>query len=68
VRTQDGIVRLNHGSGDAGCGVDGELKLGFLAIIGRETLKKERAKTRSSSTSKRVEDQEALERRAVILE
>jgi len=67
VRAQDGIVGLDDGSGDAGCGVDGEFKLGFLAIIGGQTLKEKGAKARTSSSAEGVEDQEALEGRAVVL-
>ena len=64
---QNGIVRLDDRSGDAGCGVDSEFKLGFLAIIGGETLKEEGAKARTSSSAEGVKDQEALEGRAVVL-
>jgi hypothetical protein len=38
VRAQDRIVGLNNCRGDAGCGVDGEFELGFLAVVGGEAL------------------------------
>jgi len=68
VRAQDSVVWLNNGCGDAGCGIDGEFELGFLAVIGGEALEEEGAEARSSSTTKGVEDQEPLKRRAVVLE
>jgi hypothetical protein len=67
VRAQDSIVGLDDGGGNAGCWVDGEFELGFLAVIGGEALEEERTEARSSSTTKGVEDQEALEGRAVVL-
>ena len=49
-----------------GRGVDGEFELGLLAIINREALKEERSESRTGSTTEGVEDEEALETRAVI--
>ena len=46
--------------------VDGEFQLRFLAIIHRESFHEEGGKSRSGSTSKRMEDQEALETGALI--
>ena len=43
VGAQDSVVRLDDSSGDSWSGVDGEFKLGFLAIIGGKTLKQEGA-------------------------
>ena len=68
MRTQDRIIGLDDGSGYAGCGIDGKLKLGFLAIVGRKALEEEGPEARASSSSKGVEDQEALKGRAVVLE
>ena len=45
VGGQDGVVRLNYSSGHLGSWVDTELKLGFLAIVNRQTLHKEGGKT-----------------------
>ena len=46
--------------------VDGELQLGLLAIVHRETLHQQRGEARTSSSSKRVEDQESLESSAHV--
>jgi hypothetical protein len=67
VRAEYRVVGLDDSSGDAGCGVDSKFELGFLAIIGGKTLEKQRTKSRASSSAERVEDQEALERGAVVL-
>ena len=64
---ENGIVRLDDSSGDERSGIDSELELGFLAVVGGEALKEEGAKTRSGSSTKGVEDQETLKRRAVVL-
>lgn len=40
--------------------VDGEFQLRFLAIIHRESFHEEGGKSRSGSTSKRMEDEESL--------
>jgi hypothetical protein len=66
VGGQDGIVGLNNGSRHAGRGVDGELQLGFLAIFGRKTLQEQCTKARTGTTAKGVEDQEPLQRVAVV--
>jgi hypothetical protein len=61
VGGQDGVVRLNDGSGDLGGGVDGEAELGLLAVVDGESFQKERSETGSSSTTDGVEHEEALE-------
>ena len=66
VGGQDGIVGLDDGGGDTRRWVDGELELGLLAILGSKTLKDESTKTRAGTTTEGVEDEEALERAAVI--
>ena len=40
VGGQDGVVWFNDGSGDLWGGVDGELQLGFLAVVNTETFHK----------------------------
>ena len=64
--SKDRIVGLDYGVGESRSRVDTELQLGLLAVVGRETLKNEGTKTRSSSTTERVENEEALETGAVI--
>lgn len=66
VGSKDRVVRLNNGGGGLGGRVDTELQLALLSIVDRKTLHKERAKAGSGTTTKRVEDQEALETRAAI--
>lgn len=66
VRRQDGVVGLNNRGRNTGRRVDGELELGLLAIVGRQTLKQKRTETRTSTTTEGVEDQETLERGAVV--
>jgi hypothetical protein len=66
VGRKNGVVGLNHGGGDARSRVHGKLELALLAVVGREALEKERTETRTCTTTERVEDEEALERRAVV--
>lgn len=66
VGGQDGIVGLNNGSRHLGGRVDGELKLGLLAILAGKTLKEKSTKSRASTTTEGVEDQESLQRGAVV--
>merc|ERR1719322_559675 len=51
VGGQDGVVGLHHSRGHLGGGVDGELQLGLLTIVHRETLHQQGSKSRSSSSS-----------------
>ena len=64
---ENGIVWLDDGSGDPWCWVNSKLKLRLLAVVGGETFEEEGSETRTSSTTKRVEDQETLKRVAVVL-
>lgn len=66
VSGEDGIVRLNDGSVGTRRRIDGELELGLLAILGSKTLKHESTETRTGTATKGVEDQEALQRVAVV--
>lgn len=63
---KDCVVGLNHGGRDTRGRVNSELELGLLAVVGGETLEKERAETRTGTTSEGMEDQKSLERRAVV--
>merc|ERR1719361_15557 len=58
---QDGVVWLNDGGGDLGSGVDGELQLGFLAIVDAQPFHEEGGESRSGTTTEGVEDEESLE-------
>ena len=66
VSRQDGVVGLDDGVGHRRRGVYGELELGLLAVVGGETLENERTETGTSSTTERVEDEEALKTIAVV--
>lgn len=63
---ENGVVGFNHGGRDTRSRVDGKLQLALLAVIGRQTLKQQRTETRTRATTKRVEDQEALQTAAVV--
>ena len=58
---EDGVVRLDHRGGDLRSGIDGELQLRLLAVVDRETFHQQRGEARSSSASKRMEEEEPLE-------
>lgn len=66
VGGENGVVWLNNGGRDTGGWVDSEFQLGLLSIVGGETLKEESTETRTGTTTEGVEDQEALESRAVV--
>merc|ERR1719310_1593626 len=63
---QDGVVWFNDCRGNLWSWVDGELELGFLAVIYGETLHKQGCETRSGATSEAVEDEETLETGTLI--
>jgi hypothetical protein len=63
---QDGIVWLDDGVSEPGSGINTELELRLLSVIGGETLEQKSTKTRTGSTTERMEDEEALETSAVI--
>uniref|UniRef100_T1DPG7 Putative secreted protein n=1 Tax=Anopheles aquasalis TaxID=42839 RepID=T1DPG7_ANOAQ len=66
VRGQDGVVRLDDGSRDLRGRVDGELELRLLAIVHRQALHQQGSESGTGATAERVEDQEALQARALI--
>lgn len=66
VGGENGVVGFNNCGGDLRRRIDGETKLGLLAVIDGESLEKERTKTGTGTTSDGVEDQETLETSAVI--
>merc|ERR1712123_59592 len=63
---QDGVVRLNHSSCNLWGWVNSKLKLGLLSIVNRESLHEQRGKSRASSSSERVENEESLKSSAVV--
>ena len=48
------------------CRVDGELQLGFLAVVDRKSLQEERSESRSGTSSEGVEDEESLESSTLV--
>ncbi|ELK23891.1 hypothetical protein MDA_GLEAN10020514 [Myotis davidii] len=66
VGGEDGVVGLNYNCGDLGGWINGELQLGLLAIIDRETFHQQRGKPKTSSPTKAVENQEALKGCALV--
>ena len=66
VGRENGVVWLDNSSADTWGWVDSELELALLAVVLGDTLLKESTETRTSSTTKRVEDQETLEGGAVV--
>ena len=68
VGGQDGVVRLDNRVGQGGRRVHAEFELRLLAVVGGEALKDKSTETGTSSTTKGVEDEEALETVAVVCE
>jgi hypothetical protein len=64
--SEDGVVGLDNGGGDLRCRVDAELELALLAVVDGEALHEEGTKTGTGTTTEGVEDEEALEARAVV--
>ena len=56
-----GVVRLHHCCGHLGRGVDGELKLDLLPVVNTPPLHEEGGESGANSSTKGVEDEEALE-------
>jgi hypothetical protein len=66
VSGEHGVVGLNDCSGDLRRRIDAEVEFALLAVVHRESLKEKRAKTRASSSSNRVEDEETLKTSALV--
>lgn len=66
VGGEDGVVRLDDRGGDLRGRVDAELELALLAVVNGQALHEESTETRTGTTTERVEDEEALETRAVV--
>jgi hypothetical protein len=63
---KDGVVRLNDSSGNHRRWRDSEGELRLASVVDRETLQKEGSKTRTSSTTSSMEDEESLKTSAAI--
>ena len=66
VGREDGVVGLHDGGGHLRCRVDGKLELRLLAIVDGEALHQQGSESGSGASTKRVEDEEALETGALI--
>lgn len=66
VGGEDRVVRLDDRAGVLLGGVDTELELALLAVVEGQALHEEGAEARAGTTTKGVEDKEALETRAVV--
>jgi hypothetical protein len=66
VGREDGVIWLDNRGRDARSRVDGEFELALLAVVGREALEEESTETRTCTSTKRVENEEALKRGAVV--
>jgi len=66
VRREDRVVGLDDGRRDLRGRLDREVELGLLAVVDREALEEERAEARARAAADGVEDEEALEARAVV--
>ena len=66
VSSVDGVVSLNDGDCDVDRWVDDELKLGLSAVVNGQTLEQQGTETGTSTTSEGVEQDEALQTRAII--
>lgn len=63
---QHSVIRFDDSSRDTRGGVDSKFELAFLAVLGGKTLEEEGTKAGAGTTTKRVEDKEALQRVAVV--
>jgi len=66
VGGEDGVVWFNNGGRDLWGWIDGETELGFLTVIDGKSFEEKGTKTRSSSTTDGIEDNETLETSALI--
>jgi hypothetical protein len=66
VGGEDSVVGLDDCSGDSRSWVNGKFEFALLSVVGRETFQEQGTESRSSTATERVEDQEALQRRAVV--
>lgn len=63
---EDTIVGLNNRGRNLRGRIDGESKLGFLAIVHWKTFQQKGTKTRTSASTYSIENQKALETSAVV--
>ena len=66
VGGQDGVVGLNNSGGDLRSRIDGKLQLGLLPVVHGKSLHEKGRESRSSSTSKGVEEQKSLKTSTLV--
>merc|ERR1711902_376755 len=66
VGGQDRVVGLDYSGGHLGGGVDGELQLGLLAVVHRETLHQQGRESRAGASSEGMEEKESLKSGALV--
>jgi hypothetical protein len=66
VSRENGVVRLDDRARELGGGVYAELQLGLLPVVSREPFEQKCTEARSSATTEGMEDEEALQTRAVV--
>jgi len=66
VGGQDGVVRLNNGSGHLRGRVHSETQFGFFTVVDGKALQKKRTQTGTCTTTDGVEDEETLKTSAVV--
>ena len=66
VSGQDGVVWLDHSSGDLRGRIDTEFELALFTIVDRETLHQQCTEAGASTTTEGVEDEETLKTGAVV--
>merc|ERR1712025_424839 len=66
VGAECGVVGLHHSCGHLGSRVDAELQLCLLPVVHGESLHEEGSEARASTSSKGMEDEEALKAGAVV--
>jgi hypothetical protein len=66
VSREDGVVGLDDRGRHLRSRIDGEFELALLAVVGAKALEEESTESGACATTERVEDEESLERGAVI--
>merc|ERR1711997_376662 len=63
---KNGVVWLYNCSGNLWCWIDGKFQFRFFTIINGQTFHEKRSKSRTSSSSEGMEDQETLKTRTLV--
>jgi len=66
VGGQNRVVRFDDRGGHLGSGVNRELELALLSVVGAQPLQQQTSETGSGTSTERVEDEESLETLTVV--